>query len=72
MEKLVVTVACDSRTSYPQSHYCPLQHEIDAVATQYADTVKAGALMPAKSCAYPSERLPPAGVSASQHACTWE
>lgn len=43
MEKLVVTVACDSRTSYPQNHLCPPQHEIEAVATQYADAVKAGA-----------------------------
>lgn len=43
MEKLIITVACDSRTSYPQNHYCPPQEDIEAVATQYADSVKAGA-----------------------------
>lgn len=43
MDKLIVTVACDSRTSYPNNPYCPEQHEIEKVATQYIDSVKAGA-----------------------------
>ena len=25
MEKLIITVACDSRTSYPHNHLCPPQ-----------------------------------------------
>jgi 3-keto-5-aminohexanoate cleavage enzyme len=43
MEKLVITVACDSRTSYPINHYCPPQEDIAGVAQQYLDAVKAGA-----------------------------
>ena len=43
MEKLIITVACDSRTSYPINHYCPPQEDIDGVAQQYLDGIKAGA-----------------------------
>ena len=43
MEKLIITVACDSRTSYPINHYCPPQEDIDGVARQYIDGIKAGA-----------------------------
>ena len=43
MEKLIITVACDSRTSYPINHYCPPQEDIDGVAQQYIDGIKAGA-----------------------------
>jgi 3-keto-5-aminohexanoate cleavage enzyme len=43
MEKLIITVACDSRTSYPINHYCPPQEDIEGVAQQYLDSVKAGA-----------------------------
>jgi hypothetical protein len=43
MEKLIITVACDSRTSYPINHYCPPQDDIEGVATQYIDGIKAGA-----------------------------
>ena len=43
MDKLIITVACDSRTSYPINHYCPPQEDIAGVAQQYIDGVKAGA-----------------------------
>ena len=43
MDKLIITVACDSRTSYPINHYCPPQEDIDGVAAQYIDGIKAGA-----------------------------
>ena len=43
MEKLIITVACDSRTSYPHNHLCPPQEDIRAVAQQYIDAVNAGA-----------------------------
>lgn len=43
LEKLIITVACDSQTSYPHNHLCPAQREIDAVARQYVDAIHAGA-----------------------------
>src|SRR5215470_17117377 len=43
MEKLIITVACDSRTSYPHNHLCPPQENIRGVAQQYIDAVNAGA-----------------------------
>jgi 3-keto-5-aminohexanoate cleavage enzyme len=43
MEKLIITVACDSRTSYPHNHLCPPQEDIAGVAQQYIDAVNAGA-----------------------------
>jgi len=43
MEKLIITVACDSRTSYPHNHLCPPQEDIPGVAQQYIDAVNAGA-----------------------------
>src|SRR6266436_4810376 len=43
MEKLIITVACDSRTSYPHNHLCPPQDDIAGVAQQYIDAVSAGA-----------------------------
>jgi 3-keto-5-aminohexanoate cleavage enzyme len=43
MDKLIITVACDSRTSYPINHLCPPQEDIEGVAQQYIDGVKAGA-----------------------------
>lgn len=43
MDKLIITVACDSRTSYPQNHLCPPQEDIAGVARQYIDAVNAGA-----------------------------
>ncbi len=43
MDKLIITVACDSRTSYPINHYCPPQEDIAGVAQQYIDGIKAGA-----------------------------
>ncbi len=43
MEKLIITVACDSRTSYPHNHLCPSQEDIPGVAQQYIDAVNAGA-----------------------------
>ena len=43
MEKLIITVACNSRTSYPINHHCPPQEDIAAVARQYIDAIKAGA-----------------------------
>src|SRR5215216_7446753 len=43
MEKLIITVACDSRTSYPANPYCPPQEDIQACAQHYLDAVNAGA-----------------------------
>src|SRR5262249_37675482 len=43
MEKLIITVACDSRTSYPHNHLCPVQEDVPGVAQQYTDAVNAGA-----------------------------
>ena len=43
MEKLIITVACDSRTSSPHNHLCPPQEDIPGVAQQYIDAVNAGA-----------------------------
>src|SRR5205823_5894154 len=43
MEKLIITVACDSRTSYPHNHLCPPQEDIAGVAQQYIDAVNSGA-----------------------------
>ncbi len=43
MDNLIITVACNSRTSYPINHYCPPQEDIAGVAQQYIDGIKAGA-----------------------------
>src|SRR4029453_3416870 len=43
MEKLIITVAGDSRTSYPHNNLCPPQEDIAGVAQQYVDAVNAGA-----------------------------
>ena len=43
MEKLIITVAADSRTSYPHNNLCPPQEDIAACAQQYVDAAKAGA-----------------------------
>src|ERR1700750_473359 len=43
MEKLIITVAGDSRTSYPHNNFCPPQEDIAGVAQQYVDAVNAGA-----------------------------
>src|SRR5215475_15849880 len=43
MDKLIITVAGDSRTSYPHNHLCPPQEDIKGVAQQYIDAVNAGA-----------------------------
>lgn len=43
MEKLVITVACDSRTSYPHNPHCPPQEDIEGVSRQYIDAINAGA-----------------------------
>lgn len=43
MDKLIITVACDSRTSYPANNYCPPQEDIKACAQHYIDAVNAGA-----------------------------
>lgn len=42
-DKVIITVAGDSRTSYPNNHLCPPQTDIPAVAKQYVDAVSAGA-----------------------------
>jgi 3-keto-5-aminohexanoate cleavage enzyme len=43
MDKLIITVAGDSRTSYPHNNLCPVQEDIPGVTQQYVDAVKAGA-----------------------------
>src|SRR5262249_58960956 len=45
MEKLIITVAGDSRTSYPHTPLCPPQEDIKGVAQQYIDAVNDGAPM---------------------------
>ena len=35
MEKLIITVAGDSRTSYPHNNLCPVQEDIPGVTQQY-------------------------------------
>jgi len=41
-DQLIITVAGDSRTSYPHNHLCPPQEDIAGVAQQYIDAVNAG------------------------------
>src|SRR5450756_2094269 len=43
MEKLIITVACDSRTSYPINHLCPPQEDIEGVYKRQIDGISAGA-----------------------------
>lgn len=43
MEKLIITVTVDSTMSYPRNPYCPPTEEVDKVAQEYVDAVKAGA-----------------------------
>ena len=43
MDKLIITVACDSRTSYPHNDLCPTQEDIPGCAQQYIDACNAGA-----------------------------
>jgi 3-keto-5-aminohexanoate cleavage enzyme len=43
MDKLIITVACDSRTSYPHNNLCPPQEDIAGCAQQYVDACNAGA-----------------------------
>jgi hypothetical protein len=40
MEKLIITVAGDSRTSYPHNNLCPPQEDIAACAQQYVDAAR--------------------------------
>lgn len=43
LDKLIITIAGDSRTSYPHNNLCPPQQDIPAVSQQYIDAVNAGA-----------------------------
>jgi 3-keto-5-aminohexanoate cleavage enzyme len=43
MDKLVITVTVDSSMSYPGNHLMPPIEDVDAVASQYVDAVRAGA-----------------------------
>lgn len=43
MEKLVITVTVDSSMSYPGNPYMPPIEDVETVASQYIDAVKAGA-----------------------------
>lgn len=43
MEKLVITVTCDSTITYPSNPYMPDINDTDAVGQQYVDAVSAGA-----------------------------
>src|SRR5260370_338072 len=40
---LIITGACDWRTSYPHNHLCPSQEDVPGVAQQYIDAATAGA-----------------------------
>ena len=42
MEKLIITVAGDSRTSYPHNHLCPTQEDIPGVTQQYVSGLERG------------------------------
>ncbi len=43
MDKLIITITVDSTMSYPRNPYCPPTEEVDKVAREYIDAVKAGA-----------------------------
>src|ERR1044072_2044579 len=43
LEKLIITVTCDSTMSYPSNPSNPTPHGIDAVAKEYVRSVNAGA-----------------------------
>ena len=43
MDKLIITVTCDSTMSYPGNPYCPPTEDVDAVAAEYIRAVHAGA-----------------------------
>ena len=43
MDKLIITVTCDSTMSYPSNPHNPTPHGLDAVAEEYARGVSAGA-----------------------------
>ena len=43
MEKLIVTVTCDSTMSYPSNPHNPTRKGVDAVAAEYVRSVNAGA-----------------------------
>jgi len=43
MDKLIITVTVDSTMSYPRNPYCPPTEEVDKVAEEYINAVKAGA-----------------------------
>jgi len=43
MEKLVITVTCDSTITYPGNPFMPAIEDTDAVGQQYVDAVNAGA-----------------------------
>jgi len=43
MQKLVVTVTCDSTMSYPSNPHNPTPRGIDAVADEYVRAIDAGA-----------------------------
>ena len=43
MEKLIITVTCDSTMAYPSNPHNPTPHGIEAVAEEYVRSVNAGA-----------------------------
>ena len=43
MDKLIITITCDSTMSYPSNPSNPTPHGIDAVAEEYVRSVNAGA-----------------------------
>src|ERR1700682_1055636 len=43
MDKLIITVACDSSTPYPRTPLCTTQEDMPGVAQKYIDAVNAGA-----------------------------
>ncbi len=45
MEKLVITVTCDSSMSYPDNPYCPKIEDTKAFGEEYIRSVNAGASM---------------------------
>jgi 3-keto-5-aminohexanoate cleavage enzyme len=43
MEKLIITVAVDSNTSYPNNPLCPSLDQVDEIGRNYIEGIKAGA-----------------------------
>ena len=55
MEKLIITVTCDSRMSYPANENCPQVTDTKGVAAEYNRSVDAGAVIAHMHGSYSSD-----------------